>query len=121
MKQKSRLGLRSLLAAAALLTAATPAARAAELNYTVDNLGVGRYVVDFYTSTDIGFGAGSWTYGARPMRRAVEKYIEDPMAEEVLKGNIKPSDSVTVQKDGDKLGFVITHKPQVEVQETAAS
>jgi ATP-dependent Clp protease ATP-binding subunit ClpC len=61
------------------------------------------------------------TYGARPMRRAVEKYIEDPMAEEVLKGNIKPSDSVTVQKDGDKLGFVITHKPQVEVQETAAS
>ena len=71
MKQKSRLGLRSLLAAAALLTAATPAARAAELNYTVDNLGVGRYVVDFYTSTDIGFGAGSWTYGARPINPPV--------------------------------------------------
>lgn len=71
MKQKSRLGLRSLLAAAVLLTAATPAARAAELNYTVDDLGVGRYVVDFYTSTDIGFGAGSWTYGARPINPPV--------------------------------------------------
>ena len=60
------------------------------------------------------------TYGARPMRRAVEKYIEDPMAEEVLKGNIKPGDAVTVQKDGEKLGFVIAHKPDVVVAETSA-
>ena len=60
------------------------------------------------------------TYGARPMRRAVEKYIEDPMAEEVLKGNIKPGDAVTVQKDGDKLGFVIAHKPEEAVAETSA-
>jgi ATP-dependent Clp protease ATP-binding subunit ClpC len=59
------------------------------------------------------------TYGARPMRRAVEKYIEDPMAEEVLKGNIKPGDSVTVQKDGEKLGFVIVHSK--EQSETPAS
>jgi ATP-dependent Clp protease ATP-binding subunit ClpC len=27
-------------------------------------------------------------YGARPMRRAVERYLEDPMAEEILRGNI---------------------------------
>ena len=60
------------------------------------------------------------TYGARPMRRAVERYIEDPMAEEVLKGNIKPGDAVTVQKDGDKLGFVIAHKPEEAVAETSA-
>ena len=51
------------------------------------------------------------------MRRAVEKYIEDPMAEEVLKGNIKPGDAVTVQKDGDKLGFVISHKAEEAVAE----
>ena len=61
------------------------------------------------------------TYGARPMRRAVERYIEDPMAEEVLKGNIKPGDAVTVQKDGDKLGFVIAHKPEDAVAETSAN
>jgi ATP-dependent Clp protease ATP-binding subunit ClpC len=60
------------------------------------------------------------TYGARPMRRAVEKYIEDPMAEEVLRGHIKPGDSVTVQKDGDKLGFVIAHKPEEAAAETSA-
>jgi ATP-dependent Clp protease ATP-binding subunit ClpC len=60
------------------------------------------------------------TYGARPMRRAVERYIEDPMAEEVLKGNIKPGDSVTVQKDGDKLGFVVVHSKEAAESETAA-
>ena len=61
------------------------------------------------------------TYGARPMRRAVERYIEDPMAEEVLKGNIKPGDAVTVQRDGDKLGFVIAHKSEEAVAESSAS
>jgi ATP-dependent Clp protease ATP-binding subunit ClpC len=61
------------------------------------------------------------TYGARPMRRAVERYIEDPMAEEVLKGNIKPGDAVTVQRDGDKLGFVIAHKAEEAVAETSAN
>jgi ATP-dependent Clp protease ATP-binding subunit ClpA len=51
----------------------------------------------------------------------VEKYIEDPMAEEVLRGNIKPGDSVTVQKDGDKLGFVIVHSAEKSATETPAS
>jgi len=47
------------------------------------------------------------TYGARPMRRAVERYLEDPMAEEILRGNIKPGDVVTVKRDGDKLAFSV--------------
>jgi ATP-dependent Clp protease ATP-binding subunit ClpC len=54
------------------------------------------------------------TYGARPMRRAVEKYIEDPMAEDVLRGNIKPGDVVTVQCEGDKLNFVVQGEPVSE-------
>jgi ATP-dependent Clp protease ATP-binding subunit ClpC len=58
-------------------------------------------------------------YGARPMRRAVEKYIEDPVAEEVLRGHIKSGDSVTVQKDGDKLGFVVADKDETVSPETA--
>jgi ATP-dependent Clp protease ATP-binding subunit ClpC len=49
------------------------------------------------------------TYGARPMRRAVERYIEDPMAEEVLRGHIKPGDKVNVTRNGEKLDFVIVH------------
>jgi ATP-dependent Clp protease ATP-binding subunit ClpC len=45
------------------------------------------------------------TYGARPMRRAVEKYLEDPLAEELLKGTVKAGDIVEVTVDGDKLAF----------------
>jgi ATP-dependent Clp protease ATP-binding subunit ClpC len=45
------------------------------------------------------------TYGARPMRRAVEKYLEDPLAEELLKGAVKAGDIVEVTVDGEKLAF----------------
>ncbi len=45
------------------------------------------------------------TYGARPMRRAVERYLEDPLAEELLKGNVKAGDIVEVTVAGDKLAF----------------
>jgi ATP-dependent Clp protease ATP-binding subunit ClpC len=51
------------------------------------------------------------TYGARPMRRAVERYLEDPLAEELLKGVVKAGDIVEVTVAGDKLGFHVT-EPQ---------
>ena len=44
-------------------------------------------------------------YGARPMRRAVERYLEDPFAEELLRGNVKPGDVVRVSAEGGKLVF----------------
>ena len=59
------------------------------------------------------------TYGARPMRRAVEKYLEDPMAEEILRGNIKPGDLVTVKRDGEKLAFAVDKSTAKPVSETA--
>jgi len=44
-------------------------------------------------------------YGARPMRRAVERYFEDPLAEEILKGNLHEGEMITVTMDNDKLIF----------------
>ncbi|WDV45676.1 ATP-dependent Clp protease ATP-binding subunit [Clostridiaceae bacterium M8S5] len=35
-------------------------------------------------------------YGARPLRRTIQKYIEDELAEEFLKGNIKPKSSLLI-------------------------
>jgi ATP-dependent Clp protease ATP-binding subunit ClpC len=35
-------------------------------------------------------------YGARPMRRAVERYLEDPLAEALLRGDVKPGDTAKV-------------------------
>ncbi len=46
-------------------------------------------------------------YGARPMRRAVERYLEDPMAEEILRGNIKAGDTATVSAADGKLTFSV--------------
>ena len=46
-------------------------------------------------------------YGARPMRRAVERYLEDPIAEEILRGTYRPGQELHVVRDGDKLAFQI--------------
>src|SRR5712672_586849 len=48
------------------------------------------------------------TYGARPMRRAVEKFLEDPLAEEFLRGNIKQGDTLEVHAAGQQLAFKVT-------------
>jgi ATP-dependent Clp protease ATP-binding subunit ClpC len=45
------------------------------------------------------------TYGARPMRRAVERFLEDPLAEEILKGNLHPNEPVCVTVENGKLAF----------------
>ena len=45
------------------------------------------------------------TYGARPMRRSVERYLEDPLAEEILKGNLHEGDPVRVTAEDNKLVF----------------
>src|SRR6266536_212444 len=44
-------------------------------------------------------------YGARPMRRAVERFLEDPLAEELLRGNVKTGDRVEVAVADGKLSF----------------
>jgi ATP-dependent Clp protease ATP-binding subunit ClpC len=44
-------------------------------------------------------------FGARPLRRAVEKHLEDPLAEEILRGKIADSATVTVVVRDDCLVF----------------
>ena len=40
-------------------------------------------------------------FGARPMRRAVERHLEDSLAESLLRGEVKAGDLVTVRHDGE--------------------
>ena len=49
-------------------------------------------------------------YGARPLRRAVERHFEDYLAEEILRGNLKNDMNVKVTLDGNKLLFFIKKK-----------
>ena len=51
-------------------------------------------------------------YGARPMRRAVERYLEDPVAEEILRGSYEPGQHLLVVRDGEKLAFKIKGKTE---------
>ena len=44
-------------------------------------------------------------YGARPLRRAVEHYLEDPLAEAVLRGTVKEGEPILVVCEGEKLEF----------------
>jgi ATP-dependent Clp protease ATP-binding subunit ClpC len=44
-------------------------------------------------------------YGARPMRRAVERYLEDPLAEEILRGRFHGNEPVMASLEKDKLSF----------------
>jgi ATP-dependent Clp protease ATP-binding subunit ClpC len=44
-------------------------------------------------------------FGARPLRRAIERGIEDKLAEEILRGKIRKGSIVTVSSDGKELTF----------------
>ncbi len=46
-------------------------------------------------------------YGARPLKRAIQKYLEDPMAEAIIKANIKEGDAIVVGYDKKKDGITI--------------
>ena len=41
-------------------------------------------------------------FGARPLKRAIQKYLEDPIAEEILKGELKNGETILVDFDEEK-------------------
>jgi len=44
-------------------------------------------------------------YGARPLRRAIQRYLEDPLSMEILKGRFTPGDTIQVETRKEKLVF----------------
>ena len=44
-------------------------------------------------------------YGARPLRRAVQRYVENPLSKEIIAGEFKEGDHVTVDVTEDELTF----------------
>src|SRR6267142_1463206 len=45
------------------------------------------------------------TLGARPLKRSIQKLIEDPLSEHVLRGQLKDGSEVVVSRQGDELTF----------------
>ena len=54
-------------------------------------------------------------YGARPLKRAIQKYLEDPMAEEIIKSNLSEGDEIEVDYNKEKDEVIVsTHKPKAK-------
>ncbi len=58
-------------------------------------------------------------YGARPMRRAVERYLEDPLADSLLRGDIKGGDLVSVGFNDEKKEVTFKTSEQTQEEEPA--
>jgi ATP-dependent Clp protease ATP-binding subunit ClpC len=76
--------------------------RIKDLGYTIEVTGKAKdFIVD-----------RGWDeqYGARPLKRAIQKYIEDPLAEEIIKHNLKEGDKIVVdyQSKDEELSIKIS-------------
>jgi ATP-dependent Clp protease ATP-binding subunit ClpC len=73
--------------------------RMEELNYKIK---VGEDAKDFIAEK--GYDSN---YGARPLKRAIQKYLEDPLAEEIIKSKLTEGDSIEVGFDKEKAEITI--------------
>ncbi|MFC1477239.1 ATP-dependent Clp protease ATP-binding subunit [candidate division KSB1 bacterium] len=55
--------------------------------------------------------------GARPLKRAIQKYVEDPLAEELLKGKFGDGSVIKIVVRNDKLGFTGSAKKLAKVND----
>lgn len=62
-------------------------------------------VIDFLI--DVGYQP---EYGARPLRRSIEKYVEDPLSEDILRGAFHAGAEIEVKKDNTRLLFLPKRK-----------
>ena len=72
---------------------------------------VGRLLADRKIKLDLTEGARNWlgrvgydpVYGARPLKRAVQKYLQDPLADEILAGRVVDGSTVRVDEGDGQL------------------
>ena len=51
------------------------------------------------------------SYGARPLRRALQKHVEDPLSEQLITGQVQPPATLEVVVENDRLGFRPVFEP----------
>jgi ATP-dependent Clp protease ATP-binding subunit ClpC len=59
------------------------------------------------------------TMGARPLRRAIQRLVEDPLADQVLSGENTEGITIVVDRDGDEMRLDITPAPEGEPEAEA--
>ncbi|MBI0475548.1 ATP-dependent chaperone ClpB [Sphingomonas sp. MA1305] len=76
---------------------------------------VGKLLADRKVTLDLTDAARAWlgrvgydpVYGARPLKRAVQRYLQDPLAEAILRGEVKDGSTVHVDEGEGKLALQI--------------
>ena len=58
-------------------------------------------------------------FGARPLKRAIQKYIEDPLAEEIIKSNFKDGEKITMDLNTTKDGLAVKKKSKGSKKESS--
>ncbi len=53
-------------------------------------------------------------FGARPLNRAIQKYLEDPIAEEILKTDLSEGDTIKVDFNTKEKGLIFTKKKKAK-------
>jgi len=54
-------------------------------------------------------------YGARPLRRAIQRYVENPLSTKILKGESKEGDTIAIGVEGDNLSFTTTKSAEARI------
>ena len=54
------------------------------------------------------------TYGARPLKRVLQRRVIDPLASQVIQGEVREGDHVLVDAAGDEFDFVVTEPSEIE-------
>uniref|UniRef100_UPI0035B44BAD AAA family ATPase n=1 Tax=Sphingomonas sp. TaxID=28214 RepID=UPI0035B44BAD len=76
---------------------------------------VGKLLADRKVTLDLTDAAREWlgrvgydpVYGARPLKRAVQRYLQDPLAEAILRGEVKDGATVAVDEGDGKLALTV--------------
>ena len=75
-----------------------------ELSYLYERINKMGYKIRLTSKAKDFIAERGWdeNYGARPLKRAIQKYIEEPIAEEIIKSTLSNGDSITVDYDMKK-------------------
>jgi len=85
--------------------------RIADLGYTINLTDEAK---DFIA--DKGYDSN---FGARPLKRAIQKYLEDPIAEEILKGNVQTGSVLTVSINPETKDIEVSSSDSNSSKDTA--
>jgi ATP-dependent Clp protease ATP-binding subunit ClpC len=76
--------------------------RISEMNYKID---IQKEAIEFIAKQ--GYDDA---YGARPLARAIQHYVEDAVADEILNGNVKEGETIEITLDKEKQELVLKAK-----------